>query len=140
MKRYAIIQAFLCMTMHDFNLHNFMQSFFICEPFEDVRNRSCCPYYINHRVNNKPFPRLKDGAINFLWTLPSQNLGCQIVALLKSLFHLNSKCDFVGTLGEIGQNVTTLFVTTCDYYLFATTFGHFCNYFLCWSYLWLHYN
>jgi hypothetical protein len=24
LKRYAIIQAFFCMTMHDFNLHNFV--------------------------------------------------------------------------------------------------------------------
>jgi len=34
------------------------------------------------------------------------------------------------SLVEIGQNVTTLFTTTCDYQFFATTFGHFCNYFL----------
>jgi len=39
------------------------------------------------------------------------------------------------TLVEIGQNVTIIFVITCNYYLFATGFGHFCNYFLCWSYL-----
>ncbi len=44
------------------------------------------------------------------------------------------------SLVKIGQNVTSLFVTTCHYQLFATTFGHFCNYFLCWSYLQLDYN
>jgi len=39
------------------------------------------------------------------------------------------------TLVEIGQNVTIIFVITCNYYLVVTGFGHFCNYFLCWSYL-----
>jgi hypothetical protein len=35
------------------------------------------------------------------------------------------------TLIEIGQNLTTLFTTTCDYLLFAITFEHFCNYLFC---------
>jgi len=39
------------------------------------------------------------------------------------------------TLVKLGQNVTIIFATTCAYYLIATTFGHFYNYFLCWSYL-----
>ncbi len=43
--------------------------------------------------------------------------------------------EVIITLVEIGQNVTILFVTTCDYQLFVTTFGHFYNYFFCWSYL-----
>jgi hypothetical protein len=42
---------------------------------------------------------------------------------------------FEESLVEIGKNVTIIFATTCNYQLFATTFRHFCNYFLCWSYL-----
>jgi hypothetical protein len=72
--------------------------------------------------------------------------NCQNIPQILNLLSINTQrliwivSKFELSLVEIGQNVTSLFATTCHYYLFATIFGHFCNYFLCWSYLQLDYN
>ncbi len=41
------------------------------------------PYYINNTIDNQPFPRLKDGAINIMKTLFNQNLSIKLSSCLQ---------------------------------------------------------
>ncbi len=108
---------------------------------------SICVFTIPNQSREKKNIQLSASLQMFVYLPNLTRIGCQSPPPIAREVLIQTKLVsspffffFLVSLVEIGQNVTSLFTTTCNYQLFTTTFGHFCNYFLCWSYLQLHYN